>query len=483
MNALRSSSAFARRSLAPPAPLSISSRLLSSSSSPSSKRSISSSSLARPQRLATASRWSGQIPSLYLSQTRTMATETKIKVKNPVVELDGDEMTRIIWQDIRNKLILPYLDIDLKYYDLGLEYRDQTDDQVTIDAAEAIKKYGVGVKCATITPDEARVEEFKLKKMWLSPNGTIRNILGGTVFREPIIIPAIPRLVPGWNKPIVIGRHAFGDQYRAQDRVITGPGKLELVFTPKDGEPERIQVYDFQGGGVTQCQYNTDESIRGFAHASFQMALMKGLPLYMSTKNTILKKYDGRFKDIFQEIFEKDYAKDFDAKKIWYEHRLIDDMVAQMIKSEGGFVMALKNYDGDVQSDIVAQGFGSLGLMTSTLVTPTGEAFESEAAHGTVTRHYREHQKGRETSTNPIASIFAWTRGLVQRGKLDETPEVIAFAEELERACVEVVNDELIMTKDLALARGQKQREAWVTTSEYMAAVERRLKANLKARL
>ncbi|KAJ6111778.1 hypothetical protein N7523_007839 [Penicillium sp. IBT 18751x] len=483
MNVLRSSSALARRSLTPPAPLSISSRLLSSSSSHSSKRSISSSSLARPQSLATTSRWSGPIPSLHLNQTRMMATDTKIKVKNPVVELDGDEMTRIIWQDIRNKLILPYLDIDLKYYDLGLEYRDETNDQVTIDAAEAIKKYGVGVKCATITPDEARVEEFKLKKMWLSPNGTIRNILGGTVFREPIIIPAIPRLVPGWNKPIVIGRHAFGDQYRAQDRVITGPGKLELVFTPKDGEPERVQVFDFQGGGVTQCQYNTDESIRGFAHASFQMALMKGLPLYMSTKNTILKKYDGRFKDIFQEIFEKDYAKDFEAKKIWYEHRLIDDMVAQMIKSEGGFVMALKNYDGDVQSDIVAQGFGSLGLMTSTLVTPTGEAFESEAAHGTVTRHYREHQKGRETSTNPIASIFAWTRGLVQRGKLDDTPEVVAFAEELERACVEVVNDELIMTKDLALARGQKEREAWVTTSEYMAAVERRLKANLKARL
>ncbi|KAJ5197937.1 uncharacterized protein N7498_007054 [Penicillium cinerascens] len=487
MNALRSSSAFARRSLtltaAPPAPLSVSSRLFSSSSSISSKRSISFVSLARPQRLATVSRWSGSTPSLYLNQTRTMASETKIKVKNPVVELDGDEMTRIIWQEIREKLILPFLDIDLKYYDLGLEYRDQTDDQVTVEAAEAIKKYGVGVKCATITPDEARVEEFKLKKMWLSPNGTIRNILGGTVFREPIIIPAIPRLVPGWNKPIVIGRHAFGDQYRAQDRVIPGPGKLELVFTPEGGKPEHIQVYDFQGGGVTQCQYNTDDSIRGFAHASFQMALMKGLPLYMSTKNTILKKYDGRFKDIFQEVYEKDYAKDFEAKKIWYEHRLIDDMVAQMIKSEGGFVMALKNYDGDVQSDIVAQGFGSLGLMTSTLVTPSGEAFESEAAHGTVTRHYREHQKGRETSTNPIASIFAWTRGLVQRGKLDETPDVVAFAEELERACVEVVNDEGIMTKDLALARGQKEREAWVTTNEYMAAVERRLKSNLKSRL
>ncbi|KAH8426800.1 NADP-dependent isocitrate dehydrogenase [Aspergillus melleus] len=387
-----------------------------------------------------------------------MATEApKIKVKNPVVELDGDE---------------------------GLEYRDQTDDQVTIEAAEAIKKYGVGVKCATITPDEARVEEFKLKKMWLSPNGTIRNILGGTVFREPIIIPRIPRLVPGWTKPIIIGRHAFGDQYRAQDRVIPGPGKLEMVYTPAGGQPETVQVYDFKsGGGVAQTQYNTDESIAGFAHASFQLALLKELPLYMSTKNTILKKYDGRFKDIFQEIFETTYKKDFDAKNIWYEHRLIDDMVAQMVKSEGGFIMALKNYDGDVQSDIVAQGFGSLGLMTSTLVTPTGEAFESEAAHGTVTRHYREHQKGRETSTNPIASIFAWTRGLVQRGQLDETPDLVAFAEELERACVEVVNEEGIMTKDLALACGRKEREAWVTTREYMAAVERRLKSNLKARL
>ncbi|KAJ5725854.1 uncharacterized protein N7483_007211 [Penicillium malachiteum] len=489
MNALRSGSAFARRSLATPpsvAPrLSSSSRVLSSSftSFSSSQRSLSSASLPRTNRIAASSRWSGSTPTLYLTQTRTMASESKIKVVNPVVELDGDEMTRIIWQDIREKLILPFLDIDLKYYDLGLEYRDQTDDQVTIDAAEAIKKYGVGVKCATITPDEARVEEFKLKKMWLSPNGTIRNILGGTVFREPIIIPAIPRLVPGWNKPIVIGRHAFGDQYRATDRVIPGPGKLELVYTPVGGEPEKVQVYDFQGGGITQVQYNTDESIRGFAHASFKMALLKGLPLYMSTKNTILKRYDGRFKDIFQEIFDNEYKKEFDAKNIWYEHRLIDDMVAQMIKSEGGFVMALKNYDGDVQSDIVAQGFGSLGLMTSTLVTPDGEAFESEAAHGTVTRHYREHQKGNETSTNPIASIFAWTRGLVQRGQLDNTPEVVSFAEALEAACVEVVNEEGIMTKDLALAAGRKNREAWVTTSEYMAAVERRLKANLKARL
>ncbi|KAJ5289105.1 hypothetical protein N7478_002135 [Penicillium angulare] len=487
MNALRSGSAFARRSLATPppvAPLS-STRLLSSSftSFSSSQRSLSSASLPRTNRISASTRWSGSTPSLYFTQTRTMAIESKIKVQNPVVELDGDEMTRIIWQEIREKLILPFLDVDLKYYDLGLEYRDQTDDQVTVDAAEAIKKYGVGVKCATITPDEARVEEFKLKKMWLSPNGTIRNILGGTVFREPIIIPAIPRLVPGWNKPIVIGRHAFGDQYRATDRVIPGPGKLELVYTPVGGEPEKVQVYDFQGGGITQVQYNTDESIRGFAHASFKMALLKELPLYMSTKNTILKRYDGRFKDIFQEIFDKEYKKEFDAKNIWYEHRLIDDMVAQMIKSEGGFVMALKNYDGDVQSDIVAQGFGSLGLMTSTLVTPDGSAFESEAAHGTVTRHYREHQKGNETSTNPIASIFAWTRGLVQRGQLDNTPDVVAFAEELERACVQVVNDEGIMTKDLALAAGRKNREAWVTTKEYMAAVERRLKANLKANL
>ncbi|KAJ5998673.1 hypothetical protein N7451_006483 [Penicillium sp. IBT 35674x] len=488
MNALRSGSAFARRSLATPpvAPLSSSSRLLSSSftSFSTSQRSLSSASLPRTHRISASSRWTGSTPSLYLTQTRTMASESKIKVVNPVVELDGDEMTRIIWQDIRNKLILPYLDIDLKYYDLGLEYRDQTDDQVTIDAAEAIKKYGVGVKCATITPDEARVEEFKLKKMWLSPNGTIRNILGGTVFREPIIIEKIPRLVPGWNKPIVIGRHAFGDQYRATDRVIPGPGKLELVYTPAGGgEPEVAQVYDFQAGGVAQVQYNTDDSIRGFAHASFKMALLKGLPLYMSTKNTILKRYDGRFKDIFQEIFDKEYKAEFDAKKIWYEHRLIDDMVAQMIKSEGGFVMALKNYDGDVQSDIVAQGFGSLGLMTSTLVTPDGQSFEAEAAHGTVTRHYREHQKGNETSTNPIASIFAWTRGLIQRGQLDNTPDVVKFAEELERACIEVVNDDGIMTKDLALATGRKDREAWVTTSEYMAAVERKLKANLKARL
>ncbi|CAK7267541.1 NADP-dependent isocitrate dehydrogenase [Sporothrix epigloea] len=415
------------------------------------------------------------------SQQASLASASsvkKIKVVNPVVELDGDEMTRIIWQDIKDKLILPFLDIDLKYYDLGLEHRDATNDQVTIDSAEAIKKYQVGVKCATITPDEARVEEFKLKQMWLSPNGTIRNALGGTVFREPIVIPRIPRLVPGWEKPIIIGRHAFGDQYRAKDRVISGPGKLSMVFTPANGgAPEEIAVYDFKnGGGVAQTQYNTDESIEGFAHASFKMALSKSLPLYMSTKNTILKKYDGRFKDIFQALYEKQYKPEFEAKKIWYEHRLIDDMVAQMIKSKGGYIMALKNYDGDVQSDIVAQGFGSLGLMTSILITPDGKTFESEAAHGTVTRHYREHQKGRETSTNPIASIFAWTRGLAQRGKLDETPDLVAFADALERACIDTVDVDAIMTKDLALACGKTAREDYVTTTEYLNAVERRIR-------
>ncbi|KAM5489579.1 Isocitrate dehydrogenase [NADP], mitochondrial precursor (Oxalosuccinate decarboxylase) [Microsporum audouinii] len=415
------------------------------------------------------------------------ATRRKIVVKNPIVELDGDEMTRIIWQDIKDKFITPYLEVDLKYYDLGLEYRDQTDDQVTVDAAEAIKKYGVGVKCATITPDEARVEEFKLKKSNVAfsqrnhPKHPFIDIThsGGTVFREPIVIPRIPKLVPGWKKPIIIGRHAFGDQYRATDRLIPGPGTLELVYTPAGGEPERIQVYDFKGPGIAQTQYNLDESIRGFAHASFKLASLKSLPMYMSTKNTILKKYDGRFKDIFQEIYDKEYKADFEAKGIWYEHRLIDDMVAQMIKSEGGYVIAMKNYDGDVQSDIVAQGFGSLGLMTSTLTTPAGDAFESEAAHGTVTRHYREHQAGRETSTNPIASIFAWTRGLVRRGQLDETPEVVQFAEQLERACIEVVDVEGIMTKDLALACGRKDRESWVTTKEYLAAVEKRLQKSL----
>ena len=413
-----------------------------------------------------------------------MSSSNKIKVKNPIVELDGDEMTRIIWKDIKEKFIHPYLSVDLKYYDLGLPYRNETNDQVTLDAAEAIKRYSVGVKCATITPDEARMKEFKLKKMWLSPNGTIRNQLGGTVFREPIVIPRIPRLVPGWKKSIIIGRHAFGDQYRAKDMVAPGPGTLEMVYTPKGGKPERIQVFEYgEGGGVAQTQYNTDESISGFAHASFKLALNKGLPLYMSTKNTILKKYDGRFKDIFQEIYEKDYASQFQDMKIWYEHRLIDDMVAQMMKSSGGYIMALKNYDGDVLSDIVAQGFGSLGLMTSVLITPDGKTFASEAAHGTVTRHFREHQKGNATSTNPIASIFAWTRGLVQRGQLDDTPEVVAFAESLEQACKDTVDRDGVMTKDLALACGLMERKDYVTTQEYMEAVDKRLRRNLKEKL
>lgn len=404
----------------------------------------------------------------------------KIKVKNPIVEMDGDEMTRIIWARIKDKLINPYLDVDLKYYDLGIEARDKTDDQITIDAANAIKEYGVGVKCATITPDEGRVAEFNLKKMWLSPNGTIRNILGGTVFRESIIIPRIPRLVPGWEKPIVIGRHAHGDQYKATDLVIEEPGKLELVFTPKNGgAPVTRTVYDYKDRGVGLAMYNTDESIIGFAHSSFKMALSQNLPLYLSTKNTILKKYDGRFKDIFQEIYEKDYATQFADKNLWYEHRLIDDMVAQMIKSKGGFVMALKNYDGDVQSDIVAQGFGSLGLMTSALMTPDGKAYESEAAHGTVTRHYRQHQQGKETSTNSIASIFAWTRGIAQRGRLDNTSDVVDFANTLERATVDTVQQDGIMTKDLALACGRTDRESYVTTTEFLDAVADKLKASV----
>ena len=405
----------------------------------------------------------------------------KIKVKNPIVELDGDEMTRIIWQRIKDKLINPYLDVDLKYYDLGIESRDKTDDQITVDAANAIKEYGVGVKCATITPDESRVEEFKLKKMWLSPNGTIRNILGGTVFREAIIIPRIPRLVPGWKEPIVIGRHAHGDQYKATDLVINEPGKLEMVFTPENGgAPETRTVYDYKGPGVGLAMYNTDESIIGFAHSSFKMALTKKLPLYLSTKNTILKKYDGRFKDIFQEIYESTYKKEFEANNIWYEHRLIDDMVAQMIKSKGGFVMALKNYDGDVQSDIVAQGFGSLGLMTSVLMTPDGKAFESEAAHGTVTRHFRQHQQGNETSTNSIASIFAWTRGIAQRGRLDNTPDVVNFAEIVEKATLDTVQEDGIMTKDLALALGRTDRESYVTTTEFLDAVSDKLKKQVQ---
>ncbi|CAN3359509.1 isocitrate dehydrogenase [NADP], mitochondrial [Diutina catenulata] len=405
----------------------------------------------------------------------------KIKVANPIVELDGDEMTRIIWHNIREKLVEPYLDVDLKYYDLGIMARDKTEDQITVDAAHAIQQYGVGVKCATITPDEQRVAEFGLKKMWLSPNGTIRNILGGTVFRESIIIPRIPRLVPGWEKPIIIGRHAHGDQYKATDLVISEPGKLELTFTPENGGDKVTRtVYDYRGPGVGLAMYNTDESIRGFAHSSFKMALSQKLPLYLSTKNTILKKYDGRFKDIFQEIFDSEYKAQFDQAGIWYEHRLIDDMVAQMIKSKGGFVMALKNYDGDVQSDIVAQGFGSLGLMTSALMTPDGKAYESEAAHGTVTRHFRQHQQGKETSTNSIASIFAWTRGIIQRGQLDGTPDVVSFGHTLENATVSVVQDDGVMTKDLALACGRQDRESYVTTQEFLQAVDSKLQNLMK---
>lgn len=409
-----------------------------------------------------------------LSTSRALS---KIKVKTPIVELDGDEMTRIIWDKIKKELVLPYVDVDLKYYDLSVTSRDSTNDKITTDAANAIKEYGVGIKCATITPDEARVKEFNLKKMWKSPNGTIRNILGGTVFREPIVIPRIPRLVPGWQKPIIIGRHAHADQYKATDAIIPGPGKLELVYKPKDGsEPTTMEVYDYKGAGVALAMYNTDDSIRGFAHSSFKLALAKKLNLFLSTKNTILKKYDGRFKDIFQEIFESEYKSKFEETGISYEHRLIDDMVAQMIKSKGGFIMALKNYDGDVQSDIVAQGFGSLGLMTSVLVTPDGKTFESEAAHGTVTRHYRQYQLGKETSTNSIASIFAWSRGLAKRGELDNTPDVTRFANILESATLNTVQVDGIMTKDLALACGKTDRSAYVTTNEFLEAVAKRLK-------
>lgn len=409
----------------------------------------------------------------------------KIAVQNPVVELDGDEMTRIIWKKIREELILPYLQLDIKYYDLGLEYRDQTNDQVTVDAANAILQYHVGIKCATITPDEARVKEFKLKVMWRSPNGTIRNILGGTVFREPIILSKIPKPIPGWVKPIIIGRHAFGDQYRSTDYVAPGPGKLQLVYTPADGSAATVMdVYDFKGPGVAMAMYNTDESIIGFAHSSFKMALAKKMPLFMSTKNTILKKYDGRFKDIFQEIYDSQYKAQFEALDIYYEHRLIDDMVAQAVKSSGGFVWATKNYDGDVQSDILAQGFGSLGMMTSELLTPDGLVIESEAAHGTVTRHYREHQKGNETSTNPVASIFAWTRGLLHRAKLDNNDALRLFAQDLEAACVEVIEEDGIMTKDLALSIHGKdmKREHWVVTNVYIDAVNAKLQKKLNAR-
>jgi isocitrate dehydrogenase len=413
---------------------------------------------------------------------RSMATGTRIKVANPIVDLDGDEMTRIIWANIKEKLILPYLDLDIKYYDLGLPYRDQTNDQVTIDAAEAIKKYNVGIKCATITPDEQRVEEFKLKKMWLSPNGTLRNILGGTVFREPILCKNIPLIVPGWKMPIVVGRHAFGDQYKAQDFVVTKPGKFNLTFTPADGSSKQeIEVFDFKSGGVAMGMYNTDESITGFAHSCFQYAIMKKYPLYMSTKNTILKRYDGRFKDIFEDLFQKHYKKDFDNLKIWYEHRLIDDMVAQMLKSEGGFVWACKNYDGDVQSDIVAQGYGSLGMMTSVLVCPDGKTVEAEAAHGTVTRHWREHQKGNATSTNPVASIFAWTRGLIHRGKLDGNQDLVRFSNLLEQACIDTV-EQGQMTKDLAgCIHGIKNVKPgmYLNTLDYIKAVNENLKKAL----
>jgi isocitrate dehydrogenase len=401
----------------------------------------------------------------------------KIKVANPVVELDGDEMTRIIWQFIKEELILPYLDVNLEYYDLSIENRDKTDDQVTIDSANAIKKHGVGVKCATITPDEARVEEFGLKKMWKSPNGTIRNILGGVIFREPIIISNIPRLVPSWTKPIVIGRHAHGDQYKATDFVVPGPGKVTMTFQPADGsKPMEFQVADFNGSGVAMGMYNFDDSIKDFARASLNYGLIRNYPVYLSTKNTILKAYDGRFKDIFQEIYEKEFKTEFESKGLTYEHRLIDDMVATALKWEGGYVWACKNYDGDVQSDTVAQGFGSLGLMTSVLMTPDGKTVESEAAHGTVTRHYRKHQKGEPTSTNPIASIFAWTGGLVHRGKLDNNKELTAFARTLEDACIKSVESGL-MTKDLA--RLISKDHAWATTEDYLAGIKRQLDSSL----
>ncbi|MGA9270552.1 MAG: isocitrate dehydrogenase (NADP(+)) [Lutimonas sp.] len=406
---------------------------------------------------------------------------TKIKVSNPVVELDGDEMTRIIWKFIKDQLILPYLDLDIKYFDLGVEHRDDTNDQVTIDAAEAIKKYNVGIKCATITPDEARVEEFDLKKMWRSPNGTIRNIVGGTIFREPIIMKNVPRYVQGWTKPICIGRHAFGDQYKATDLVTKGKGKLTLTFTPEDGsEPQSFEVYNFQEGGVAMAMYNIDSSIYGFARSSFTQALSKGWNLYFSTKNTILKAYDGRFKDIFEEVYQNEFKDKFAAAGITYEHRLIDDMVAAAMKWDGGFVWACKNYDGDVQSDTVAQGFGSLGLMTSVLVTPDGKTVEAEAAHGTVTRHYRQHQLGKETSTNPIASIFAWTRGLMHRGKLDGNQELIDFCQTLEQVCIDTVEGGQ-MTKDLALLihKSAMTSDDYLNTQEFLGA----LKTNLEKAL
>lgn len=406
----------------------------------------------------------------------------KIKVANPVVELDGDEMTRIIWKFIKDKLILPYLDVDIKYYDLGIEYRDETNDQVTVDAANAIRQYGVGIKCATITPDEARVKEFNLKQMWKSPNGTIRNILDGTVFREPIVTSNVPRLVPNWTAPICIGRHAFGDQYRATDFVTKGKGKLTITFEGENGEKIQHEVYNFKGDGVALAMYNTDESIKGFARACFNQALMKKWPLYLSTKNTILKKYDGRFKDIFEEIYQNEFKAEFDKNKLVYEHRLIDDMVASALKWNGNFVWACKNYDGDVQSDTVAQGFGSLGLMTSTLVTPDGKTMEAEAAHGTVTRHYRDHQAGKPTSTNPIASIFAWTRGLEFRGRLDNNQELINFCQALEQVCIETVESGK-MTKDLAVCiHGNKVEHGkhFLYTEEFLQELDNALKVKLK---
>jgi isocitrate dehydrogenase len=406
----------------------------------------------------------------------------KIKVANPVVELDGDEMTRIIWKFIKEKLILPYLELDIKYFDLGVESRDQTNDQITIDAANAIKQIGVGIKCATITPDEARVEEFHLKQMWKSPNGTIRNILDGTVFREPIVIKNIPRLVINWTAPIIVGRHAFGDQYRATDTIIKGKGKLTMTFTPEDGgKPQTFDVYDFKGDGVALAMYNTDESIRGFARSCFNMALSKKWPLYLSTKNTILKKYDGRFKDIFEEIYQQEFRQKYKEANITYEHRLIDDMVASALKWHGNFVWACKNYDGDVQSDTVAQGFGSLGLMTSVLITPDGKIMEAEAAHGTVTRHYRDHQAGKPTSTNPIASIFAWTRGLAFRGKLDNNQELIHFCEKLEEVCIETVESGK-MTKDLAVCvHGNKVMAGkdYLNTEDFLDAIDENLKTKI----
>jgi isocitrate dehydrogenase len=403
----------------------------------------------------------------------------KVKVQGTVVELDGDEMTRVIWQFIKDELILPHLDVNLEYYDLGIEHRDATDDQVTVDAAHAIQRHGVGVKCATITPDEARVQEFGLKRMYRSPNGTIRNILGGVIFREPIVMRNVPRLVPSWIKPIVIGRHAYGDQYRATDFVVPGAGTLTMTFTPKDGgEPMEFTVFEFPAGGVAMAMYNLDESIRDFARASFRYGLERGYPVYLSTKNTILKAYDGRFKDLFAEVFEAEFKEQFDKAGLTYEHRLIDDMVAAALKWEGGYVWAAKNYDGDVQSDTVAQGYGSLGLMTSVLMTPDGRTVEAEAAHGTVTRHFRAHQRGEKTSTNPIASIFAWTRGLEHRGKLDDTPDVVRFAETLERVCIDTVEGGR-MTKDLAVLVGGGT--PWLTTEEFLAAIDNNLQAALAA--